>query len=531
MKIRVTVFVTLVFVLPQLLQANVKLNALFSDNMVVQRNTEIPIWGWADVNENIYVEASWGEKAHVVTAADGTWKVKLKTPQAGGPHKIVVSGNNTITINNVLSGEVWLCTGQSNMDFAMSKFVNNSREPKYQPLVEYVRNEIATAKDDWLRHIEVPQTTSLHEKKYNFTGNWISVTPEQTGKITATGYFFAKQLRKLLNVPVGLVECSWGGSRIQPWLSETTYMEDENLKAYFLDSRAKAKNQIALIEAPNYVDKDYERKLKVWKKNGQKGRKPKPTITNPKDDRQQPATLYNGMLSSVIPYKIKGAIWYQGESNAVFKPNEYEYYLTSMIKNWRADWNQGDFPFYFVQLASCIRANQEADTGWATVNDQMRRALKVPNTGMAVLYDIGEAKDIHPHNKMDVGKRLALLALKKDYNLVIPAVNGPLYKSKTIDENKIEIEFNEVGSGLMVGKKVLLNDAYEINEPLKWFEIAGKDNIWKPAEAIIISNNKIKVWSAEVPNPIHVRYAWSGNPEGANLYNKEGLPAAVFSTE
>lgn len=515
---------------PKLLLADVKVHTLFSDHMVIQRETVIPIWGWADAKEIITINTSWGESAQVITNTDGTWRADIKTPKAGGPHQITIFSKNKIIIDDVLSGDVWLCTGQSNMDFDMSKFVKNARESKYQPLVEYIRKEVATANDNWIRHIEVPQTTSLFEKKTNFKGSWISANPDQINKITATGYFFAKELRKHVNVPIGLLECSWGGTRVQPWISEETYLADENMKDYFDASQKKSKAEIEKMDAVDYVDTTYQNKIKSWNKKENKGRKPR-AKKHPKKDMQLPATLHNGMISSIVPFKIKGAIWYQGESNAGFMPNEYEYYLSVMINSWRSEWNQGNFPFYWAQLAACKRPNDEVDKGWATVNDQLRRTLKLPNTGMAVLYDIGEAKDIHPHNKMDAGKRLALWALQNDYNVKIEAISGPLYKSKKIKKNKIEIEFNEEGSGLMIGHKDLLNDATAIKEPLKWFEIKGEDGEWKTAKAEIKSKCKIKVWSTEVKHPTHVRYAWSGNPAGANLYNKEGLPAAVFTTE
>ena len=530
MGIRVVLILLIASVCPKQLFADVEPNSLFSDHMVIQREAKVPVWGWADPGEKIEVVASWGKKAKTVADSKGNWRVNLKTPKAGGPFSITIIGNNKVVINDVLSGDVWLCTGQSNMDFSMSKFVNDAREPQYQPLVEYIRNEVATAKDDWIRHIEVPQTTSLYEKKINFEDNWRSVNPKQIGKITATGYFFARELRKHINLPIGLLECSWGGSRIQPWLSEETYMTDKNLRDYFEASRAKTKAKIETMEAEGYVDEPYQKALAKWEQNGKQGRKPKPA-TNPRKDRQEPATLYNGMLASIIPYAVKGAIWYQGESNATFKPNEYEYYLTTMINNWRTDWNQGDFPFYYVQLASCRRGDDEADKGWAIVNDQLRRALKVSNTGMAVLHDIGEAKDIHPHNKIDAGKRLALWALKNDYNIKVDAVSGPLYQSKHIVDNKIIIRFSEVGSGLMPARKHLLNKAVMVDEPLGAFEIENENGQWYPAQAKIISKNEIEVWNASVANPKNVRYAWSATPKNANLYNKEGLPAAVFSTE
>ncbi len=529
-KLNYILLVILLFVLPQNSLADVKVNPLFSDHMVIQRETKIPVWGWADSGEKVTVKGSWGNTETVVTDTNGKWRVNLATPKAGGPYEITISGNNTIEINDVLSGEVWLCTGQSNMDFSMSKFVNDAREPQYQPLVEHITNEIATANDNHIRHIEVLQNTSIYEKQTDFKGEWVSATKNQINKISATGYFFAKELRKELKVPIGLVECSWGGTRIQPWISEEAYLADENLKDYFEANRKETKAIIQKMDTKDYIDTIYEKKLANWIKKGEKRRKPK-SAEHPKDDRQVPATLYNGMLYSIIPYKIKGAIWYQGESNAVYMPNEYETFLTTMINSWRADWNQGDFSFYAAQLASCKRGNDLADKGWAIVDDKMRRTLKLPNTGLAVLHDIGEAKDIHPHNKMDAGKRLALWALAKDYNINVKAYSGPLYKSFKIKDDKIEVEFKEVGSGLMVAHKHLLDNAVSIKEPLRTFEILGEDGEWKTAEAKIISKNKIRVWNTSISNPINVRYAWSGTPDGANLYNKEGLPTAIFSTE
>ncbi|AWV97661.1 sialate O-acetylesterase [Arcticibacterium luteifluviistationis] len=513
MKKHLQLVLLVLFLYPQFVFADVKLNALFTDHMVIQRETKIPIWGWADAGEKVTVKGSWGKKASTVADKNGAWKLTLKTPKAGGPYQITVSGKNKILIDDVLSGEVWLCTGQSNMDFALEKFLNNAKDPKHQPLVEYVRNEVAQANDNQIRHIEVLQNTSVYEKQTDFSGKWVSAKGEDVKKISATGYFFAKELRQHLNVPIGLVECSWGGTRIQPWISEEAFLADQNLREYFLASRKETENSI-----------------ENWESQAKPTGNKKPKV-HPLKDMQVPATLYNGMLNAVIPYGIKGAIWYQGESNAVNMPNDYETMFTTMINSWRADWNQGDFPFYWAQLAACKRGNDKADKGWATVNDKLRRTLKLPNTGMAVLYDIGEPRDIHPHNKMDAGKRLALWALQQDYNIKVAAVSGPLYKTKTIDGNKIEIEFTEVGAGLMVGYKNLMDPAIPVNEPLKWFEIAGVDGVWKSAEAKINAFNKIEVWNVSVLKPINVRYAWSGNPEGANLYNKEGLPAAVFSTE
>ncbi|WP_372772895.1 sialate O-acetylesterase [Mangrovibacterium sp.] len=525
-------FLSLVtLLLPLFAQSIVRPNALFSDGMVVQRNSTIPVWGWADPDEKITIETSWGEKAETVALADSSWRVSLKTPDAGGPFQITIAGENRLVINDVLSGEVWLCTGQSNMDFAMEKFLGDAREEKYQPLVEYFRNEVATANDPWLRHIEVPQTTSVYGQKKNFEGNWVSATPADIGKITATGYFFAKELREKLNVPVALVECSWGGTRIQPWLSEKVYQTDEGLKEYFEHSRYEIAEQVATMGDPeSYVDTSFQRRFDKWKESGQNTSRPYP-IEHPLKNKQIPATLHNAMISAIVPYAIKGVLWYQGESNSHFLENEYEKYFKLLITSWREEWGLGDIPFYWTQLAGYEVPDERSDLGWAMVNDYLRRGLDLPNTGMAVLHDIGEAKDVHPHNKMDAGKRLSLWALKDCYGFDIPVVSGPLYKSSSVAGNKMVIEFLEVGSGLMVGKKELMADALLVDEPLKWFQICGPDGIWKNAEAKIIGTNQVEVFHPEVEHPQAVRYAWSSNPEGANLYNQSGLPAAVFTTQ
>lgn len=529
---KVVIFLLLLLSAQQIAHANVSLNALFSDHMVVQRETQIPIWGWADPMEKITIKASWGAEAETVANIDSTWSVYLDTPKGGGPFTLTISGKNEIVLNDVLSGEVWLCGGQSNMDHHLSTYISDAREPQYQPLVEYIRNEITTAIDTLLRTIVVPHKTNIHKQETNFKADWVSVNSKNTGLFSATGYFFAKELRKKLNVPVGLVECARGATRIQPWISEETYMADEEMKTYFMEEMKLAKEKMLIMDAENYVDTIYQRKLKVWEEKGKQGRKPSPEH-HPNDGINIPANFYNGMIAAIVPYKIKGAIWYQGEANSTYMTNSYEEYFTTLIKSWRANWKQGDFPFYWAQLSAYRQPNSEPleDCGWASINDQQRRTLKVPNTGMAVTYDIGEAEDIHPHNKMDVGKRLSLWAIKNDYGYKKAVCSGPLYHSHKIKNGTIEILFDQVGSGLMVGKKDLLNETVEDNKPLQRFQIAGTDGKWLWANAVILSKKKIAVFHPDIPVPSAVRYAWSDNPEGANLYNKEGLPASVFTTE
>ncbi|MEP5785543.1 MAG: sialate O-acetylesterase [Ekhidna sp.] len=524
-------FIFLLFLMFQLGYADIRPHNLFSDHMVVQRESEIPVWGWGDPGEKVSIKASWGAKAKVKANADGTWKTTLKTPEAGGPFTITFSGKNSITISDVLSGEVWLCSGQSNMDFTFHKLTRrNSIEPQYQPLVEYLKNEIATADDELIRHIAVPEEPSLFEKKKNFEGNWTSAVAPDIKDVTAVGYFFAKELRSSLNVPIGIINCDWGGTRIQTWLSEEAYHSDEELKTYFDKERRRAKDIMAKYNKDNYVDSIYVKKFAEWKANG--GTTPRPYPREfPTLDKQIPSALHNGMISTVVPFKIKGALWFQGESNTRYMDDQHEKYFTKMIESWRSEWGQGDFPFYWVQLAGYERKDDRSNYGAALVNDQMRRTMKLPNTGMAVSHDIGEAKDVHAHNKMDVAKRLSLWALSRDYDKDIPVVSGPLYKSHTVEGNKLVVQFNHTGTGLMIGAKVLLNETIEVGGALCWFEIAGDNGKWKLAKAKIVSSDKVEVWHDELERPVMVRYAWSSNPDGANLYNKEGLPAAVFSSK
>jgi sialate O-acetylesterase len=512
------------------LWADVTMPAIFSDGMVIQRETKAPIWGSADPEEKILVEASWGAKATCIANPDGSWKVALQTPEAGGLFSITVSGKNQIKIEDVLSGEVWICTGQSNMKCTMAFFSKKARDPKYQPAAEYILNEITTANDPLLRQIKVPKKTSPYKKLNDFEGQWVSASPETTGEMTATGYFFARELRKQLNVPVGLVLCAWGGTRIEPWIAADTYRSDDEMAAYYDQEMASLKAASDAYSAKEAKQK-LEKQRAAWEANGKKGQQPG-IQADPETDKQWPATLHNGMLSAIIPYAIKGAIWYQGESNANYMPDAYEDRFRTLITSWRDEWDQGDFPFYWAQLASYKEPNTEplGNDGWATICDAQRRTLTLPNTGMAVLTDIGEANDIHPHNKMDAGKRLALWALAKEYGFEQP-YSGPLYKNYSTKGDSVLITFDHVGSGLMAGHKNVLDDTVKSDEPLLRFQIAGSDRVWKWANAEIIDEDTVSVSHPDVKNPAVVRYAWSANPEGANLYNKEGLPASMFTTE
>ncbi len=523
----------LAVVVPWVTIADVRPAALFTDSMVIQRETKAPVWGSADPGEKVTVTASWGKSAKATADEDGTWSVKLKTPAAGGPYTITIQGDNTVEIKDVLAGEVWFCSGQSNMDFILQQLtrsVPGRTEKKNEAEAEYVKKEIATAQDDLLRQFTVEKRTSPLKLLDTLEGSWIASAPTNNPNFSATAYFFGRELRQELDVPVGLIKCAWGGTRVEPWIPAEDFEKDEEMAAYYESNMADLKSQLAKWD-PEQAKARHEVALKRWEAN-KKGRRPR-MASHPEASPQFPTTLFNAMVSPVIPYAIKGAIWYQGESNAKHNTEKYECHFTSMIRGWRKQWNQGDFPFYFAQLAQ-FRApvTEPLDyDGWASVCDQQRRTLDLKNTGMAVLNDIGEAKDIHPHNKMDVGKRLALWALKNDYKQKVPACSGPLYKKHKIKGNKVIITFDHEGSGLMTGVKEILGGTQETDEPLKRFQICGEDRQWRWAEAVISGKDTVTVSHPDVPQPTVVRYAWAPNPLGANLYNKEGLPASIFTTE
>jgi sialate O-acetylesterase len=489
--------------------ADVKPAAIFADDMVLQRETLAPVWGRADAGEKVIVTGSWGESAATTADESGKWSVKLKTPKAGGPYTLTIQGNNTVELKNVLSGEVWFCSGQSNMDWILSQLVKFKAniEPKDRQAAEYIKQEIATAEDGLLRQFTVKKSTSPLKPMDAFSGSWITSSPETNAYFSATAYFFGRELRRQLDVPVALILSAWGGTRVEAWIPAAEFQNDEGMAAYYQSEATKLNLSTSDREAT------------------EKGRKPR--------KMDFPSTLFNAMVNPVIPYAVKGAIWYQGESNSDHNTEKYEHNFRTMINAWRMHWGQGDFPFYFAQLANYQNPVTEPvdSDSWASICDQQRRTLSLKNTGMAVLSDIGEASNVHPHNKIDVGKRLALWALKNDYNQKIPVCSGPLYKSHKIKDGKVIIQFDSAGSGLMTGEKTGMADTTATDAPLKHFQICGADRQWKSAEAKIAGSDTVEVWHDEIAEPVEVRYAWASNPKGANLYNKEGLPASIFKTK
>ncbi len=458
--------VGLLLSLAGLARADVRLPAVIGDNMVLQQSTETPIWGWADANEEVTVKGSWNAESRSIKAgADGKWRVKLPTASAGGPFTITVTAHNTITLENVMLGEVWLCSGQSNMEWTIG--------PGVGPGLDNSAEEIKNAQYPQIRLFKVDRTRA-DKPADNCPAKWQVCSPETIGPTSATAYFFGRRLYQELNVPIGLLESSWGGTEVELWMSEPAMRQISDLVA-------------------------------TMDRTG---------------DKPAHSVLYNGMIAPLIPYAIRGAIWYQGESN-VIRARQYRTSFPAMIQNWRRDWGQGDFPFYFVQIAPFDY--RRLGDAWADRSPELREAqclsLSVPNTGMAVVSDTAtDVKNIHPGNKQEAGARLALWALAKTYGQSKLVYSGPIYKEMKVEGDKIRIRFDHVGGG-MVAKGESLTD----------FVIAGTDRKFVPAQARI-DGDTVVVSSPEVAEPVAVRFGWS-DIAVPNLFNKEGLPASPFRTD
>jgi sialate O-acetylesterase len=621
--------------------ADVQLPKIFGANMVLQRDREITIWGWADPKEKVTVQFNRQSKT-TVAGKDGKWKIGLSPEAAGGPYQLVVKGKNNLTFSNVLVGEVWICSGQSNMEWSVRNS-NNATE------------EIAQGNFPTIRHIKIPNAVASSPMNDIKSGDWKECTPETIGDFTAAGYFFARELVRELNVPVGLINTSWGGTHVETWTSREAFEGSEEFKTMIasmpklnLDSLAKVKTaemkkrieslQGSLTENREVIQKwkelsfddsqwikmslperwEHEKlgefdgvvwfrktinlpessagnegvlelsmiddsdetfvngisvgrtqhynEARIYKippailragKNiiavrvedtggggGIYGEKPFKLSVGGKSyslsgewsyrvesllqtngggvgPNSYPTLLFNAMINPLIPFSIRGALWYQGESNAG-RAYQYRKAFPLMIEDWRKRWKQGDFPFYFVQLASFNADHGTSKTGsnWAELREAQTMTLSLPNTGMAVATDIGDAEDIHPRNKQDVGKRLAALALNKTYGKT-RVDSGPLFKSMEVKGDKIIVTFTNTGGGLVV------KDRYGY---LRGFEIAGDDKQFKYAKAVL-EGNTVVVYQEGVSVPVAVRFGWADEVSDTNLYNAEGFPAVPFRSD
>lgn len=463
MKSTLLQFSLILFVLSTLIpsvKGNISLPEIFSDNMVLQQKSEVVIWGWAKAGENVSVKADWMDTdLKVRVGSQGKWKLTLKTPEAGGPFEIHLKGYNEITVKNVLIGEVWLCSGQSNMEWTPSSGIVNRDE------------EIKNANFPKIRFFAVNYSTSIYPQDHN-PGQWVECTPETMKSFSAIAYFFARKLQQELGVPVGLINSSWGGTPAETWMPEEVIQNDPVLK-----------------EAAT---------------------KQKPSQWWP----IEPGRIYNSMIAPLIPFRIAGVLWYQGEANTV-NATSYQTILTALISSWRAKWGY-DFPFYFAQIAPYKYGN---NFDGVTVRDEQRRTLSVPNTGMIVLSDIGDTTNIHPKYKQDAALRFANLALNRLYNKPNDD-SGPLFKSMVVEKDKAIISFDYAEG---------LNIKGEKGDKPTCFEIAGADKVYYSAEAKI-KDQQIIVQAKQVKTPSFVRFAWS-NTATPNLFNGANLPASCFTTE
>lgn len=622
--------------------ADVHLPGIFGDNMVLQRNKPIPVWGWADPNEKIKVGFHHQSRT-AVADKNGKWSLRLDAEKAGGPYELLVSGKNTIKFNNILVGEVWICSGQSNMEMPINGWgkVNNYEQ------------EVRDANYPEIRHIKIPNAVASTPKEDIEPAPWKVCNPENSSEFTATGYFFGRELYNKLKVPIGLINSSWGGTMVETWTShealESSSEFGELIKSITstnLDSLSKVRNAAitkkiedlqgelgdieksrnwyeaglddtkwahmslpglwegkgldgfdgvvwyrrqfevsptdsgkeAILELAMIDDNDItyingvkvgginswntERKYKIPAETLKAGKNTiairiedtggdggvygedkdmkitigdrtvslagdwsyrvesilKLSAVGPND---YPTLLFNAMINPLIPYAIKGAIWYQGEANTG-RAYQYRKAFPLMISDWRKRWRSGDFPFYFVQLSSfdASGGNSRKGSEWAELREAQSLTLTLPNTGMAVTTDIGDAKDIHPTNKQDVGKRLALIALHNTYGKNISSI-GPTYRAMQIHANTVTLSFNNVGSGLMIKGG---------DGNLSGFEVAGKDKVFYPGKAFI-QGDRVVVLSDSVRHPVAVRFGWADDAGSDNLFNKEGLPAAPFRTD
>ena len=623
--------------------AQVRLPSFFSDHMVLQRQQPIPVWGWAKPGEKVTVSL---HNKSVATKADkaGKWQVQLPAEEAGGPYTLIIKGSNTISIGDVLIGDVWLCSGQSNMEWSVAQSMNS-------------KEEIAAANYPNIRHFKVNRTVATLPQEDAAGSGWKPATPGFVGQFTGVGYYFARHLQKELNVPIGLLNTSWGGTHVETWTSREAFESEPEFNAMInrlsvdymegqKQSKDKAQNELqkslelrkalsgpvedwpkvtytaadwSLMNVPGLweqqgmagldgvvwmrrefeltgtqaaaatlylgmiddnditwvngtkagetngynIDRVYKlpagllkpgrnvialriddtggggglyskeeevylsfadgSKLPLagkWKVNLEKVYSSAANAMGPND---YPTLLYNAMLHPLIPFGIRGAIWYQGESNTG-RAVQYRKAFPLMINDWRKRWAQGDFPFYFVQLATYFAdagGNKNSGNEWAELREAQTMTLSLPNTGMAVTTDIGNPKDIHPTNKQEVGRRLALQALQQTYGQSTLVASGPVLDKAVFESNRSILHFNHTGSGLTTTDKY--GYLYE-------FELAGSDGQWHFARAWI-EGNTVVVQSEKVPNPVAARYNWTDNAEAGNLFNKEGLPAAPFRTD
>jgi sialate O-acetylesterase len=447
-----------------LVNAEITLPAFFTSGMVLQQQTSVNIWGKAEPNKKVSLSTGWNKKKYNTTAdADGNWRMSVATTIAGGPYTIVISDGKSITLNNVMLGEVWLCSGQSNMEMPMKGF---SGQP-----IEGSTMDILSSENAQIRLFTVKRKADFVAQT-DVVGQWQQANPESVRDFSATAYYFGRLLQQTLNVPVGLIVSSWGGSSIEAWMTR------EMLSAF---PDVKIPDATAKIEQPN----------------------------------QTPTVLYQAMIHPLVGYGIKGFLWYQGESNRN-RYSSYEPLFRKMMDSWREAWQQTDIiPFYYCQIAPYIYDDK---TNSAFLREAQAKAANHPQVGMAVLMDTGEEKCIHPAKKREAGERLALLAMSKTYKIKGIDPESPVFKNIEIKGNEVTVHFDKAPVGV-----------YALNNESKLFMVAGEDKVFHPAKAVV-NRTKVVVTSDAVPNPVAVRYAFENFVVG-DLFGVNGLPVSSFRSD
>lgn len=506
MKAKLLIATILVLFSAALGRANVVLPDVIGEAMVLQRDRPVPIWGHADAGEVVTVRFA-GQLKKTVAGPDGRWLVRFDSLRANAtPATMTISGQNTIDLKNILVGEVWLVAGQSNMQRLLSETANGAAA-------------IALADQPLIRLFNVNRQVAFKHKAPPLA-TWLACSPESVKEFSAAGYYFAVELQRELKMPVGLINSSYGGSQAEAWTPVEYLLASDDLKP------TVERTKIWDAERAQ-VRADYDEKIKEWREASDKAKaagarpQPSPAVPDALREYRIASSIYDGMIAPLIPFSIRGAFWYQGESNEA-RAQQYGLLLPTMIRAWRERWGEGNFPFGIIQLPNYRDPKAEpADEAWSHVREAQRRtAVATPKTGLIVTIDIGEARDIHPQNKLDVGRRMARWALADVYGRKLTK-SGPTFSKAKLSGSKIVLTFVDVGQGLKVRD----------GDKLDGFAVAGADHKWHWAEARIVGKNRVEVWSAAVSQPLAVRYAFNNNPKHPNLTNETGLPAAPFRTD
>lgn len=507
-KFRNFLYLSAALILPLSSFAELKIPAIIGDHMVLQQKQANPIWGWDEPGREVTVTL--GDQVKKATAGDdGKWTVKLDPLDASyDPHTLTIEGSSKRVIKDVLVGEVWMCSGQSNMGMT----VGGDWKHKVETLASNHPN---------LRLITVPRV-GTQELQSDFNGQWESANQTNIPRFSAVGFFYGRYLHEILDVPVGLINNAWGGSAAEAWVRRESLEKDPRFAAT-MEGWVKREEQLQSEEAKA----QYEKALADWKVKAEEAKaagKPAPRGPASPDatlkGNARPGNIFAGVVHPTLGYGMKGVIWYQGESNAG-RAWEYGKLFPYMIEQWRAEWGQGDFPFYWVQLADFqAEVDEPGESSWAELRESQTKTMSLPNTGEAVIIDLGEGNDIHPKNKYDVAARLVRWALQKDYGIEGIEAQSPTYTEMSIEGNKAALKFDHIDGGLRT---------VDVNE-VRGFAICGEDKKWVWADAKITAPDTIEVWSESVEKPVAVRYAWATNPV-CNVVSRDGLPLTPFRTD